>query len=107
MAPASASPSDDDEVKRDGFIFAYGRFYVQKGRVERVDGARLKDMFLPKLTGEANKLIRDHHDDLFVRGQLKHYGVEYDESEITGNGTLLLKKVLKDGKVSPGGSHDH
>jgi hypothetical protein len=85
-----------DDIARNGFTCAFGRFYA-KGRVERIDGSRLKAMFLPRLTPEANKLLRDHSD--FVRGQLQHYGVDYDETQFSGNGTLLLKKVLQAGKV--------
>ncbi|RDL33702.1 Uncharacterized protein BP5553_08070 [Venustampulla echinocandica] len=76
-----------DSIRRDGFASAYGRFYTQPGRVERV---------------EAHSRRRRQLDvacsDNFVRGQLKHYGVQFDESEISGNGTLLMKKVLQAGK---------
>jgi hypothetical protein len=85
-----------DEIVRDGFTCGFGRFFA-KGRVERIDGPRLKAMFLPRLTPEANRLLRDHSH--FVRGQLQHYGVDYDETQLSGNGTLLLKKVLQAGKV--------
>lgn len=83
------------DIIRDGFTCAFGRFYT-RGRVERIDGSRLKTMFLPRLTTEANKLLSGSD---FVRGQLQHYGVDYDEQEYSGNGTLLLKKVLRAGKV--------
>jgi hypothetical protein len=53
-------------------------------------------MFIPKMTREAQKQLRDHRD--FIRGQLQHYGVSFDESEFTGNGTTLLKKALEAGK---------
>lgn len=86
----------DDEITRDGFSSAYGRFYAEPGRVERVDGPSLESMFLPKLTPEGRRLLDRSYG--FVRGQLKHYGVQYDESEISGNGTLLLKKMLQAGK---------
>lgn len=88
-----------DDISRDGFTCAFGRFYA-KGRVERIDGLRLKTMFLPRLTAEANKLLRDHYGSDFVRGQLQHYGVNYDEKEFSGNGTLLMKKALQAGKVT-------
>ncbi|KAL4784615.1 hypothetical protein BJX76DRAFT_367481 [Aspergillus varians] len=58
-------------ITRDGFSYEYGRFYTTNGRVERVDGASLQRMFLPKLTPEGNKQLRDHMD--FVRSQLQHY----------------------------------
>jgi len=54
-------------------------------------------MFLPKLTREAQKHLDKGYGN-FVRGQLKHYDVQFDESEYTGSGTLLLKKVLQAGK---------
>ncbi|KAF3012312.1 hypothetical protein E8E14_001206 [Neopestalotiopsis sp. 37M] len=81
-----------DEVARDGFECAFGRFYALPGRVERVEGSHLRSMFLPKLRpGQGTS-----YD--FVRGQLKHYGVQYEEEEFSGNGTLLMKKVLQAGK---------
>ncbi|ETS87113.1 hypothetical protein PFICI_00941 [Pestalotiopsis fici W106-1] len=87
------------EVVSDGFAYRYGRFYaLVPNRVERVQGSHLRQMFLPKLTPEANKRLRDSHEDTFVRGQLKHYGVHFEEGEISGNGTLLIKKVLQAGK---------
>jgi len=95
-------------IIRDGFESNYGRFYVvdvdsqarrfSRPRVERIETPRLKDMFLPRLTPEANKMFRNHFE--FVRCQLKHYGVEFDEGEFTGQGTGLMKKVLLAGKVS-------
>lgn len=94
--PFARMPYDD--IVRDGFACAFGRFYAQ-GRVERIDGSSLKAMFLPRLTAEANTLLQRHYRDSFVCGQLQHYGVDYDEKDISGNGTLLLKKVLKAGKV--------
>ncbi len=86
-----------EDIIRDGFAFGYDRFYVMPGRVERVSSGALRDMFLPRLTPMANKKLRDHYD--FVKCQLKHYDIEYDERELTGNGTKLLKKMLVAGKV--------
>ncbi|KAI0478602.1 AT hook motif family protein [Xylariaceae sp. FL0804] len=48
------------------------------------------------MTPQANKCLRDIRH--FVPGQLKHYGVEYDPSQLKGNGTLLFKKLLAEGK---------
>ncbi|KAI9042127.1 uncharacterized protein KD926_006046 [Aspergillus affinis] len=84
------------DVKRDGFISACGRFYTERGRIERVNGDSLRGMFLPKLSSSAQRSLRDHSD--FVRGQLQHYGVAFDERQFSGNGTLLMKKVLQDGR---------
>ena len=89
---------DREDISRDGFVCAYGRFYAQPGSVERVEGSSLSSMFLPSLTAEGQKQIRQSYDDNFVRGQLKHYGVDFDEEEISGCGTLLMKKVLQAGK---------
>lgn len=83
-------------IARDGFTFELGQFYAQ-GRVKRMDSSHLKDLFLPRLTPEANKLLRDLPG--FVSGQLQHYGVDYDEKELSGNGTLLLKNMLRAGKA--------
>jgi len=95
------------EIIRDGFESSRGRFYVVNvdsearrfgcSRVERIETARLKAMFLPRLTPEANKMFRDHSE--FARCQLKHYGVEFNEREFTGQGTALMKKALLAGKV--------
>ncbi|KAK3324154.1 hypothetical protein B0T19DRAFT_402406 [Cercophora scortea] len=85
----------DDEVARDGFRYCYGRFYTDDN-VERIDGSELERMFLPRLTPEANNLLRHHHAN-FVRSQLMHYGIEYDPTELTGNGTNLLKRALEAG----------
>ncbi|KAH8590158.1 hypothetical protein B0O99DRAFT_521816 [Bisporella sp. PMI_857] len=92
------SSYEDSDITRDGFTCAYGRFYTQSGRVERVEGSSLRSMFLPKLTPEGRRQLDAGYSDNFVRGQLKHYGVSFDESEISGNGTLLMKKVLQAGK---------
>ncbi|OJI88901.1 hypothetical protein ASPTUDRAFT_60699 [Aspergillus tubingensis CBS 134.48] len=34
----------------------------------------------------------------FVRSQLQHYGVPFEEDQLSGNGTQLMKKVLQEGK---------
>lgn len=92
------SYSHDNDITRDGFACSYGRFYTQPGSVERVEGSSLRSMFLPRLTPEGRRQLNAGYSDYFVRGQLKHYGVQFDESEISGNGTLLMKKVLQAGK---------
>ncbi|TGJ82961.1 hypothetical protein E0Z10_g5812 [Xylaria hypoxylon] len=84
--------------RRDGFQCAFGKFYATPGCVERVQGSVLRASFLPKLTPAGNEYLRDSYGDHFVRSQLKHYGVQFDDSEITGNGTQLLEKVLQAGK---------
>ncbi|KAK3389741.1 hypothetical protein B0H63DRAFT_464248 [Podospora didyma] len=97
-----------DPITRDGFESSYGGFYVVdvgsharqfSGRphTERIEAARLKAMFLPRATSEANKMLRTHVE--FVRCQLKHYGVEFDEGEFSGKGTGLMKKILLAGKL--------
>lgn len=50
-------------------------------------------MFLPKLSREGQKILRDCTD--FVRSQLQHYGVPFEEDHLTGNRTQLMKKVLQ------------
>jgi hypothetical protein len=92
-----SSPHYND-ITRDGFACGFGRFYTQPGRLERVDGSSLRSMFLPKLSPEGRRKLNADYSGNFVRGQLKHYGVQFDESEISGNGTLLMKKVLQAGK---------
>ncbi|EPE29789.1 AT hook motif family protein [Glarea lozoyensis ATCC 20868] len=92
------SSYNDEENAKHGFTCSYGRFYTFPGRVERVEASSLRSMFLPKLTAEANKKLKEGRSGNFVRGQLKHYGVKFDESEMSGNGTPLMKKVLQAGK---------
>ncbi|KAI2472342.1 hypothetical protein F4781DRAFT_384241 [Annulohypoxylon bovei var. microspora] len=84
-------------VAQDGFEFSHDRFLTHPSRAEREEPHFLRNMFLPKLTPEANKRLRDHGN--FVSDQLKHYGVDYDKEKLTGNGTNLLKKLLKEGKL--------
>lgn len=86
------------EVVRGGFGFSHDRFWTIPGNIERDTPEALRRMFLPGLTREANRVLRDKY--YFVKGQFQHYGVEYDESEFHGNGTNLLKKMLCAGKVS-------
>ncbi|KAL4969040.1 uncharacterized protein BDV14DRAFT_166165 [Aspergillus stella-maris] len=84
------------EINRNGFISLHGRFLTASGRTDRVSSAMLKEMFIPKITREAQKALRDNHH--FVKAQLQHYGIPFDENAVIGNGTLLLKKALKEGK---------
>jgi hypothetical protein len=92
------SSYNDEENAKDGFTCSYGRFLALPGRVERVEASSLRSMFIPKLTSEGRRKVNGAYSDNFVRGQLKHYGVQFDKSEISGNGTLLMKKVLQAGK---------
>jgi hypothetical protein len=87
-----------DEITRDGFACSYGRFYAIPGKVERVESPALRRMFLPKLAPEGRGAIAASYGDNFVRGQLKHYDVPFNEGEISGNGTLLMKKLLQAGR---------
>ena len=73
-----------------------GRFQAEPGPMDRVEGARLRSMSLPKLSREGQKAIGDNLS--FVRCQLNHYGVQIEEKEFSGNGTALMKKVLQEGK---------
>ncbi|KAH8434173.1 uncharacterized protein LDX57_011811 [Aspergillus melleus] len=90
-------------IQRDGFISSFGRFRTSRGHIERVDSTTLQSMFLPKLSATGQKALRDHRD--FVRGQLQHYGEVFDESQLTGNGTQLIKKVLQAGGCHTVPSH--
>lgn len=67
------------------------------GQVERVDGDQLCDVFLPTQSSEAKKKLRENRH--FVKGQLTHYGIDYDERTVRGLGTNLLKRQLLEGKV--------
>ncbi|KAJ5485151.1 hypothetical protein N7539_005139 [Penicillium diatomitis] len=77
------------------FVSKYGRFMVEPGQLERVEGSELREMFLPKLTPLGQKALRNSG---FVRSQLMHYGVQFEDKELTGQGTLLMKRVLQAGK---------
>jgi hypothetical protein len=89
---------DGKESTRDGFSCSDGRFSAQPGSVERVEGSSLLSMFLPKLAPEGRKKLNEVSSDHFVRGQLKHYGLQFDESEMPGNGSVLMKEVLQAGE---------
>ncbi|KAJ5905353.1 uncharacterized protein N7473_002269 [Penicillium subrubescens] len=73
-----------------------GNFLVDPGHMGRIEGPTLRKMFLPRITREGQKAISQNSH--FVRCQLKHYGVEFEEKEFSGNGTALLKKALQAGK---------
>lgn len=88
--------SNYDDIRRDGFSSAFGRFKADPGRMDRIEGSRLRSMFLPKLSREGQKVLRDNFG--FVRSQLKHYGVQFEEREFFGNGAALMKKALQAGK---------
>ncbi|OJJ42500.1 hypothetical protein ASPZODRAFT_137291 [Penicilliopsis zonata CBS 506.65] len=83
------------EIRRDGFISIFGRFLTDD-RIDRIEGSQLRSMFLPKLSREGQKALRDNRN--FVRSQLKHYGVQIDGKKFFGNGTALLKAALQAGK---------
>lgn len=93
----------DTTITRDGFQSRHGRFLTENAWVARVDGASLRRMFLPKITPEGKKQLRDVPN--FVRGQLQHYGVSFDESQLSGNGTMLLKRFLEAGKCDTVPAH--
>ncbi|KAI9371398.1 hypothetical protein BJX61DRAFT_548286 [Aspergillus egyptiacus] len=95
--------SNFNEITRNGFSSAFGRFCTVPGQVDRVQGASLRRMFLPKVTPEGKKQLRDSSQ--FVRGQLQHYGVGFDERSLTGNGTLMLKQALQAGKCDAVPAH--
>ncbi|OJZ82668.1 hypothetical protein ASPFODRAFT_63855 [Aspergillus luchuensis CBS 106.47] len=88
--------SYDNAATRAGFTSSFGRFRTTRGGNERVDSFSLRKMFIPKLSREGQKILRDHTD--FVRSQLQHYGVPFEEDQLSGNGTQLMKKVLQEGK---------
>lgn len=85
-----------NDIRRDGFVSTFGRFLAEPGRMDRIEGSQLRSMFLPKFSREAQKALRDNGH--FVRSQLKHYGVQFEEREFTGNGTILMKAALQAGK---------
>ncbi|QDS74749.1 hypothetical protein FKW77_001230 [Venturia effusa] len=82
-----------DWVKRGEFEFGYDRFEVHS--IHCYSTQSLKQDFIPRLTPRGNKLLRDHSK--FVRSQLIHYGVEFRDRDLTGNGTIFLKRALEAG----------
>lgn len=86
----------DTAVSRDGFTYAYGNLYAI-GHIQRIDGDRLKEMFLPAMSEEAKTAVRSEFH--FVRAQLQHYGIEFSQSGFSGNGVAILKEALRAGKV--------
>ncbi|BCS29427.1 uncharacterized protein APUU_70997A [Aspergillus puulaauensis] len=57
----------------------------------------------PRSHLKGKKQLRDSPN--FVRGQLQHYGVSFDESQLSGNGTMLLKRFLEAGKCDTVPAH--
>jgi hypothetical protein len=84
------------EISRDGFTYAFGNLYA-RGHIQRIDGDRLKEMFLPTMSEEAKTAVRSEFH--FVRAQLQHYGIEFNQSGFSGNGVAVLKDALGVGKV--------
>lgn len=93
-------PADDyKDIRRDGFVYGLGRFQAEPGPMDRVEGARLRGMFLPKLSREGQKAIRDNLS--FVRCQLNHYGVQFEE-EILWQWNCIDEESPPRRKVRPG-----
>ena len=55
-------------------------------------------MFIPRISASAAKILKEQ--PYFVAGQLQHYDVAYSPRELTGNGATLMKKLIREGKVS-------
>ncbi|KAJ5361354.1 hypothetical protein N7541_002198 [Penicillium brevicompactum] len=85
-----------DEIRRGNFSYDNGVLRAEPGHMARIEGPKLRDMFLPKLSTDATKALNQDPD--FVRSQLTHYGVEFEEKEFNGKGTTLLKKAIQEGK---------
>lgn len=90
------SAHHNNDIHRDGFVSGFGRFMTESGRIDRIEGSQLRSMSLPKLSREGQKALRNSFH--FVRSQLKHYGVQFEENEFSGNGTALMKAALLAGK---------
>ena len=74
-----------DEIRRGNFSYDNGVLRAEPGHMARIEGPKLRDMFLPKLSTDATKALNQDPD--FVRSQLTHYGVEFEEKEFNGKGT--------------------
>lgn len=86
-------------TRRDGFEWTGDRFLVEitsyclVERIPRYSVHELERMFLPTMTNEGKKTIRDNHG--VVKAQLEHYAIQYEGRDFTGNGTPLLKRDWK------------
>lgn len=80
-------------LQRDAFEWSDGGLRV--GRVRRYSVDELEDMFIPRMTAEGKRVIRQNSG--FVESQLKHYGISYDKNKFRGNGVDMLKEALEDG----------
>ncbi|KAJ5638668.1 hypothetical protein N7528_001058 [Penicillium herquei] len=85
----------DYPVTREGFSSAWGKFYTERGHIQRKSNQNLRLVFLPNITKACRILLLDKPD--FVRAQLQHYGVAIDESRFSGNGSALMQEVLRAG----------
>ncbi|OJJ70404.1 hypothetical protein ASPBRDRAFT_31298 [Aspergillus brasiliensis CBS 101740] len=90
-------------ITRDGFTSSFGRFRTTRGDNERVEPLSLRSMFVPKLSREGQKMLRDRTD--FVLSQLQHYGVPFKESQISGTGERLMRKIIQKGKCDAVPAH--
>lgn len=85
-----------EDIRRGDFTYGNGILRAGPGQMARIGGPELRGMFLPKMSTEATKTMNKNPD--FVRSQLAHYGVQFEEKEFVGKGTSLLKKALQAGK---------
>ncbi|KAJ5737797.1 uncharacterized protein N7483_002922 [Penicillium malachiteum] len=86
-----------DTVRRDGFTSDHGIFRTEVGNLIAVAPGQFKKLFLPRTTSAGKKALENPD---FVRAQLTHYGVEFEESDISGNGLELLKTFMKAGMLN-------
>lgn len=84
------------DVVRDGFRYGLEGFRTHPGLMERIEVSELRGMFLPNLSDEAHAMLKKYPS--LVRCQLKHYGVDFDEREFYGRGSLMFKRILQKGE---------
>jgi len=77
------------------FESSYGRFTALG--VERVALGRLKAMFLPSLSVKGAEALRTHAN--FVRSQLMHRGLNFQEEDSIGRDIEVMKSALLTGRV--------
>jgi hypothetical protein len=63
-----------------------------------MDAEKLRELFLPELTSEGEKLIRQSKG-AFIPGQLKHYGIEFENTRSKSKAIDAMKSALETGKV--------
>ncbi|KAJ5626523.1 hypothetical protein N7528_003950 [Penicillium herquei] len=91
-----------DPVRRDGFESSWGQFRTDSGDYRLFGPGEFQSVFLPTPTPIGEQVLASGD---FVRTHLKFFGIEFDESDISGNGYEFLKTCIEAGKFDEISSH--